>query len=95
MIFDITVKDRPYKLEEEDRFYYNNYSTKMGHTIPDIMRVVRVTKHPYVGYLITAKYENHEIYTKERVFSANILADSNLNPEVKDGSWVFLDVHKT
>ena len=94
MIFDIIVGNKLFKISEGDRFYYNNYSTKMGHTIPDVMRVVRVTKNQYVGYLITAKYENHSIYTKERVFSANILLNSNLNSEAKDSDWVFLDVHK-
>ncbi len=93
MIFDIAVKGKTYKIAEGDRFYCNNYSTAKGHTIPDILRVVRVTKNAIVGNLITAKYENHSVYTKERVFSDLILVDSNLNPEAKNYTWRFLDKH--
>ena len=68
------------------KFYHNNYSTAKHQTIPDYL-IVLDTHNGYV----TAKYENHYVYTKERVFDEkNLWTDSNLNPKNKDPEWVFV-----
>lgn len=69
-----------------DKFYHNNYSTARGHVLPDYL-IVQKVKDDFVE----ATYENHWVYTKERLFSKiNLWTDSNLNPNAKDPEWVFL-----
>lgn len=68
------------------RFYHNNYSTAHGQVLPDYL-IVQEIKNDF----LTATYENHYVYTKERVFSLkNLWQDSNLNPKNKDPEWVFV-----
>ena len=68
------------------RFYHNNYSTARGYTLPDYLIVKDITKD-----FVTATYENHYVYTKERVFSIkNLWEDSNLNPKNRDPEWIFV-----
>jgi hypothetical protein len=51
----------------------------------------RLRKHEN-GYYIEAEYENHAIYTKERLLSAEIILPvSSLNPECKNPEWIFVD----
>jgi len=69
-----------------DKFYFDNYGTKTKTCMPDYLIVTKVT-----GDLVEAKYENRAIHTKERTFSKkNLIADSNLNPDVKNPQWVFI-----
>ena len=99
MIFDLVVNKKVYKIQAGQRFYHNNYSTTKGHCLPDylIIQNVRCYDAPSgtnskKGYFIIATYENHGIYTKERVFDArNLLPFSSLNPELEDPMWVFVD----
>lgn len=73
-----------------DRFYHNNFSTRMGHSLPDYLIVTDVGKE-----FITAKYENHYINTNDRLFAIKFLYDdSNLNPKAKDPTWVFVKALK-
>lgn len=70
-----------------DKFYHNNYSTRKRQILPDYLIVTKVDK----GF-VEAKYENHHVYTKERVFSEiNLWLDSNLNPIAPENpEWIFL-----
>ena len=69
-----------------DRFYHNNFSVRQHQSMPDYLIVTMVKDD-----MVEAKYENHSVYTKERVFSKkNLLVDSNLNPKAKNPSWIFV-----
>lgn len=92
MTYDIYVKGQKYYLWDGQKFYHNNYSTAKGHVLPDYLKLERIQLIGHGAermYLLTAKYENHEVYTKERVFSDVILIDSNLNPQCKNPEWIF------
>lgn len=73
-----------YKIKVGDRFYCNNYSTRSGHSLPDYLVITKID-----GQFISAKYLNHYIGTRERVFSDIFLKDSNLNPNAEKPTWVF------
>lgn len=91
MIFDIAIKEKHYNLQGGQRFYHNNYSTAKGHSIPDYLVIRRLKKYKN-GYFIEAEYENHSIYTKERLFAAeNLLPFSSLNPDCENPEWIFVD----
>lgn len=91
MIFDIAIREKHYNLQAGQRFYHNNYSTTKGHCLPDYLVIQRLKKHEN-GYYIEAEYENHSIYTKERLFAAeNILPFSSLNPNCENPEWIFVD----
>lgn len=91
MIFDVGIKEKHYNLQAGQRFYHNNYSTAKGHSLPDYLIIKRLKKHSN-GYYIEAEYENHSIYTKERVFAAeNLLPFSSLNPDCENPEWIFVD----
>ena len=80
------LKTEKTKIEIGDKFYHNNYSTKYGQSLPDYLIVIDKNK----GF-VTAKYENHFVYTNERLFDeTNLFADSNLNPGNKNPEWVFI-----
>lgn len=67
------------------RFYHNNHSTEQGHSLPDYLIVQEVRN----GF-VTATYENHYVYTKERIFDfENLWQDSNLNPKNRHPEWIF------
>ena len=71
-----------------DKFYYNNYTVAKKLSLPDYLIVVDVKDN-----FVTAKYENHYVYTKERKFSKDVLQyDSNLNPYANDPDWIFLKI---
>lgn len=75
-----------YTIHIGDKFFYDNYSTHHGQALPDYLIVTDIRKN-----IVEAKYENHWVYTKERLFDiANLWTDSNLNPWAKNPSWVFL-----
>lgn len=91
MIFDIKIGEYHYNLQAGQRFYHNNYNTAKGHCLPDYLVIQRLKKHSN-GYYIEAEYENHSIYTKERLFAAeNLLPFSSLNPDCKNPEWIFVD----
>lgn len=80
------MKHSTYVIPVGAKFYHNNYSTANGQSIPDYL-IVLENKNGF----ITAKYENHYVYTKERTFSeSNLYASSNLNPRQKKPEWIFL-----
>lgn len=86
MTANLKVKQKLYDISIGDKFYHDNYSTHQGQALPDYL-IVQEIKDGFV----TATYENHYVYTKERVFSLNNLwSDSNLNPHQKKPEWVFL-----
>lgn len=67
------------------RFYHNNYSTEKGNSLPDYLIVQEVQN----GF-VTATYENHYVYTEERVFGfENLWQNSNLNPKNYRPEWIF------
>ena len=69
------------------KFYHNNYTTAHGLSLPDYLIVTDI----HNGF-VTAKYENHYVYTKERVFGfENLWQESNLNPKVEDPEWIFVN----
>lgn len=82
--FDICVNDRYYDLYIGEKFYHNNYSTAKGHSLPDVLIIADI-----IPDFIIAKYENHAIYTNNRVLSTAILPQSNLNPDCLDPEWIF------
>ena len=70
-----------------DLFYFNNPGVSKGHCLPDYMRVTEISK---CGSFVTAKYENHAVDTRPRLFSMkNLEFDSNLNPKRENPSWIF------
>lgn len=92
MTYGIYVKNQRYELWDGQKFYHNNYSTAKGHTLPDYLILERIQLIGHGNdkmYLLTCKYENHEVYTKERVLSDVILTQSNLNPNCKNPDWIF------
>ena len=92
MLYDIYVGGQKYELFDGQKFYHNNYSTAKGHALPDYLILQRIQLFGHGAermYLLTAKYENHEVYTKERVLSDVILRDSNLNPRCEKPEWIF------
>lgn len=99
MIFDIVIGEKHYDLQAGQRFYHNNYGTAKGHCLPDYLIIQGVQCYQVehgseksLGYFIKTKYENHSIYTKERLFNAkNLLPFSSLNPECEKPEWVFVN----
>ena len=92
MTYDISVKGQTYHLFDGQRFYHNNFSTREGHCLPDyiILDGLKLARDgDEVYHFLIGHYENHFIYTKERILSDIILADSNLNPQCKDPAWIF------
>ena len=90
MIFDIGIGEHHYNLQAGQRFYHNNYSTSKGHSLPDYLVIRRLKKYSN-GYYIEAEYENHSIYTKERLFAAeNLLPFSSLNSDCENPEWIFV-----
>lgn len=91
MIFDIVIGEKHYDLQAGQRFYHNNYGTAKGHCLPDYLIIQRLKKHSN-GYYIEAEYENHAVYTKERLFAAeNLLPFSSLNPDCEKPEWIFVN----
>ena len=86
-----TTLKRKYDISIGDKFYYNNFSVRNGHSLPDYLIVTKLV-NDISGKLvwIEAKWENHGVYTKERLLSSSILDDSNLNPNEKNPGWLFL-----
>lgn len=75
-----------YNIHIGDKFFYDNFSTHNGQMFPDYLIVTDIRKN-----IVEAKYENHWVYTKERLFDiANLWTDSNLNPWAKNPGWIFL-----
>lgn len=74
-----------------DRFYLNTTTVRKGLSLPDYLVI---TKFIPVGEdakaYIQAKYENHSVDTRERLFSGSIVGYSNLNKDVTDPMWIFL-----
>lgn len=74
-----------------DRFYLNSATVKKNLSLPDYLII---TKFIPIGEdqkaYIQAKYENHSIDTRERLFSGSIVDYSNLNPNVTDPMWIFV-----
>lgn len=69
-----------------DKFYFNSYCVDKKLTLPDYLIVQSISEDGFVK----AKYENHAVDTRSRLFSAkNLLFDSNLNPKRSDPSWIF------
>lgn len=92
MLYDIYVRGQKYNLWDGQKFYHNNYTTEKGYSLPDylILEGVKLIGHGSEKmYLLVGKYENHEVYTKERVLSDMILMDSNLNPKCENPEWIF------
>lgn len=76
-----------YDIRVGDTFFRNNFSTRYGHALPDFLIVTDIQKN-----IVTTKYENHYVYTKERTFDiANLWVDSNLNKDAKEPTWIFLN----
>ena len=81
-----------YDVRIGDRFYHNNTLVAKGINIPDyliITNLIYMTDKDEIDY-IQAKYCNHYVDKRERMFSSIILKDSNLNPECKEPSWIFI-----
>lgn len=92
MTYDIRVLGQTYKLFDGQRFYHNNFSTREGHCLPDymILKSVQLAKNEdEIYHFLVGHYENHAIYTRDRLLSDLILANSNLNPLCKDPEWIF------
>lgn len=74
-----------YGIEVGDRFYLNSHTVRKGLDLPDY-QIITWIKGEFFG----AKYENHGIGNIERTMSANVLQDSNLNPNISRPSWIFV-----
>lgn len=89
---DIFYGDRIEEIKPGDRFYHNNYTTRIGATIPDYLLI---TSFKHIGdgrgyFWINARYENHSVDTIERMFSSDIIRVSNLNPAMEKPEWIFV-----
>lgn len=82
-----------YNIQVGDRFYINNHAVRKGLALPDYLVVtglIYLHGSDEIDY-IEAKYENHYVHRKERLFSTTILNHSNLNPNLKKKpTWIFL-----
>ena len=82
---------KKYDISVGDKFYFNNYTTKRGQSLPDYLIITKIIRDisQQIAW-IEASYENHAVYTKERMLSSSILDDSNLNPDAINPQWIFL-----
>lgn len=81
-----------YDISVGDRFYANTHTVKKGLSLPDYLRVtglISLGDHMELDY-IEARYENHYVGSRERLFSSVILDHSNLNPKCKKPTWIFV-----